>query len=106
MYKNYCDPEQLETLERIEKYSFEQTSELLNSQDILSMNYIDMSIQDKKYQLPNLDDISYSMNYRLETIKNNNYTLPTLQDRETLNTKDSLEDRKAIIPKKPFTFIK
>ena len=105
MYKNYCEPEQLETLDRIEKYSYEQTSDLLNSQDMLSMNYIDMNIQDKKYQLPDLSGMSVSMSNRLETIKNNNYTLPTLQDKDYLS-KDTLEDRKAIVPKVPFTFIK
>ena len=104
MYKNYCEPEQLETLDRIEKYSYEQTSDLLNSQDILAMNYIDMNIQDKKYQLPDLSGMSVSMNNRLETIKNNNYTLPTLQDKDYLS-KDTLEDRKAIVPKVPFTFV-
>lgn len=104
-YKNYCEPEQLETLDRIEKYSFEQTSELLNSQEVLSMNYIDMNIQDKKYQLPNLEDMSVSMTSRIETIKNNNYTLPTLKDNNTPIVKEPLENRRAIVPKKPFTFI-
>ena len=104
MYKNYCEPEQLETLERIEKYSIEQTSELLNSPDVLSMNYINMNIQDNNYQLPDLNNLSSSMNSRIETIRNNNYTLPTLKD-NYINSKDSIEDRRAIIPKKAFSFV-
>jgi len=104
MYKNYCEPEQLETLDRIEKYSYEQTSELLNSQEVLSMNYIDMNISDKKYQLPDLNNMSVQMTSRIETIRNNNYTLPTLKDNNTQST-DTIQDRRAIIPKKPFTFI-
>ena len=105
MYKNYCEPEQLETLNRIEKYSYEQTSELLNSQDVLHMNYINMKIQDKKYQLPDLNNMSVQMSSRIETIKNNNYTLPTLKDElsNPTQTKDTIEDRRAITI--PFTFV-
>lgn len=105
MYKNYCEPEQLETLDRIEKYSYEQTSELLNSQDVLHMNYINMKIQDKKYQLPDLNNMSVQMSSRIETIKNNNYTLPTLKDElsNPTQTKDTIEDRRAITI--PFTFV-
>lgn len=103
MYKPYCEPEQLETLDRIEKYSYEQTSELLNSIDVVQMNYIHMNIQDKKYQLPDMNTISNSMSNRLEVIKNNNYTLPTLKD-NNINTVDTIEDRRSIVPCKPFVF--
>jgi hypothetical protein len=105
MYKNYCEPEQLETLNRIEKYSLEQTSELLNSIELLNTNYIDISVQDKNYQLPDLNNLANTMTSRIETIRNNNYTLPTLQDKYT-NNKDTIEDRRSIVPKKAFTIVK
>lgn len=106
MYKLYCEPEQLETLDRIEKYSFEQTSELLNSQDVLNMNYIDLSVQDSNYRLPDLNTMSNQMTNRIETIRNNNYTLPTLKDNLSEITSDSVSDRRSIIPKKAFSFVK
>lgn len=106
IYKNYTTEEQLETLSRIEKYSFEQTSELLNSIDVLETNNISFRITDKQYQLPNLDNIHTNLNNRITTIKNNNYTLPTLEEinNNTYNNSDSISDRRSIIPTKPFIY--
>lgn len=93
IYKQFCDVEQLETLERIEKYSSEKTAKV-NDTTILDTNYIHYNIKNPQYQLPEIDTIQDKMNLQIERIKQNGYRVPTLQDIKDLNKKDSIEDRK------------
>jgi len=101
LYKPFCDEEQLETLERIENYSREDSD--LHNSTILDMNTITFSSTNQQYQLPQFDMMEKNMYNRIEDIKHNNYKLPTLEDYNDLNKKDNPEDRRSII--KPFTFI-
>lgn len=75
IYKPFMDEEQLDTIERIERYSMEESSDLLNT-SILDMNMIRIESQNKEYQLPNFDKISNTMTNRISEIKQNNYALP------------------------------
>lgn len=100
LYKPFCEPEQLETLERIENYSREE-SHLYNT-SILDQNNISISTTNKNYQIPDFNNIENNMYNRIDTIKKNNYRLPTLEDYKDLNKKDNINDRKSII--KPLIF--
>lgn len=99
-YKPFCDPDQLETIERIKQYSQEQ-SDLMDT-SILNHNEISISSTNKNFILPNFDNLESSMYNRISDIKNNGYKLPTLEDMKNLNKVDKLEDRKMII--KPIRF--
>lgn len=79
-YKPFCAPEQLEVLERIEKYTEEKTSYLYDT-TVLEENRVQYNIEDNKYKLPEFNQISDNMIQQLETIKANNYLLPTVNDR-------------------------
>lgn len=99
-YKPFCDPDQLETIERIKQYSQEQ-SDLMDT-SILNHNEISIFSTNKNFMLPNFDNLESSMYNRINDIKNNGYKLPTLEDMKNLNKVDKLEDRKMII--KPIRF--
>lgn len=100
LYKPFCEPEQLETLERIELYSREYSD--LHNTSILDMNMIGITTTNQQYQLPDFVRIEKSMYSRIDDIKKNNYRLPTLDDYQELNKKDNPNDRKCII--KPIRF--
>lgn len=95
-YKEFCkdDPQLLDALNRIEKYSMEQISDLYQTAEVFNQNEIKIQNTQKQYQLPDFDKMNQNMNYRIEEIKNNGYRLPTLVDK---NKKDSFEDRKTVI---------
>ena len=95
LYKDFCDEEQLETLNRIERYSFEQ-SELHNT-SILDKNNISYNIVNDRYRLPNLENMQDRMVNRVIEIKKNGYRLPTLEDRNN-KEHDTLQDRMSILP--------
>lgn len=78
-YKPFCDPEQLETLERIEKYTEEKRSNILNT-SILDQNNVSFSIKDSNYLLPDTKTINNNMVEQLKLIKENNYLLPTAKE--------------------------
>lgn len=101
LYKPFCEEEQLETLERIENYSREDSD--LHNSTILDMNTITFSSTNQAYQLPQFDKMEQSMYNRIEDIKQNNYRLPTIEDYQELGKKDKLEDRRSII--NPFRFV-
>lgn len=82
-YKPFCDPEQLETLNRIEKYSIEKQNAVLNT-NILSENKVTYNIEDSKYLLPEPEKISTAMIEQMKNIKANNYILPTVDDKPML----------------------
>ena len=101
LYGQFCDQEQLETLERIKMYSNEQSSRLLNT-SILDTNYISIQAESNEYKLPDFENIHENMSNRLIDIKNNGYKLPTLIE-EQHKLADSNFDRKSV--SKPFHFI-
>ena len=95
-YKEFCkdEPELFDSLDRIEKYSMEQISDLYNTAQVFEQNEITIYNTDKNYQIPDLSQVNTFMNDRIVEIKNNGYRLPTLNDS---NKKDSFEDRKTIV---------
>lgn len=92
-YKAFCDEEQLETLDRIEKYSLEQSH--LNDTTILDRNNISYNITNDHYRLPNLSIMEDKMVAKTIEIKKNGYRLPTLEDYQN-SSRDSFEDRFSI----------
>jgi hypothetical protein len=74
LYKPFIEPEMLETLERIEKYTLEH-SEIENS-NVIEQNRVSYNVKDNRYALPDMNPITDQMVNRLETIKANNYLLP------------------------------
>ena len=99
IYKPFCDVEQLDTIERIERYSSENT-DLLNT-SVLDMNTISFKVNNPQYQLPNFNNISNSMANRIQEIKQNNYALPVFdKDCEVVDNK--VQEVKII---QPFYFI-
>lgn len=95
LYRQFISEEELDTIERIERYSME-TSDLLNT-SVLDMNMISIQSNNKEYQLPNFNNINNNMINRVKEIKNNNYALP-VKDAEVKNNK-------VVEIIKPFTFI-
>ena len=95
-YKEFCkdEPELLDALDRIEKYTVEQMTDLLSSNQVFNQNEIRIQNNDKQYQLPDFNNMNNIMNKRIEDIKNNGYRLPTLTDNPY--KQDSYEDRKTI----------
>lgn len=78
LYKPFIEPEMLETLERIEKYTLEH-SEIENT-NVIEENNLSFNVKDKRYLLPDMNPITDQMTNRLETIKNNNYLLPVASE--------------------------
>jgi len=95
-YKEFCkdDPELLDALDRIEKYTVEQLSDLYHTSEIFNQNEIRISNNDKQYQLPDFNNMNSIMDKRIEDIKNNGYRLPTLKE-ESLY-KDNIEEKKTV----------
>jgi hypothetical protein len=83
LYEPFCKPEQLETLKRIEKYSYEQRSQLLNT-TIIEQNNVYYDIKEETYTLPDFSLINDDMVQQLETIKSNNFLLPTVKEVEEI----------------------
>ena len=82
-YEPFCKPEQLDALQRIEKYSAEQRSQLFNT-TIIDSNKVTYDIDDKNYGLPDFSVVNDTMVKQLEVIKNNNYLLPTVKENEEI----------------------
>lgn len=95
LYKPFCDIEQLETIDRIERYSMEE-SDLMNT-SVLDMNPITIQSNNKEYQLPDFNKINNVMVNRIQEIKRNNYALP-VKDAE-------VRENKVVEIIKPFYFI-
>lgn len=89
LYKPFCEPEQLETLERIQKYS-EENSNILNT-TIIDQNRITYEVKDNRFALPQFNTITDNMISQIEAIKANNYMLPTI------NTQPQIEEKKEIV---------
>ena len=86
-YKPFCDPEQLEVLDRIEKYTEEKQSPVLNT-NILNQNTVEYDIKDKTYVLPDPSNINKAMLSQLHNIKENNYILPNVEELNNIKNKN------------------
>jgi len=82
LYKPFIEPEMLETLERIEKYTIEHSE--IEDTSIIDQNTVTYKINDKRYMLPDMNPITDQMTNRLETIKSNNYLLPVANDKPVI----------------------
>lgn len=85
-YEPFCDPDQLETIKRIEKYSMEKQSNILDT-NIIEQNKVTYNIEDNKYILPPPEQIGNAMIEQINIIKDNNFLLPTVNDRMMLEKK-------------------
>lgn len=73
-YKPFCEPEQLETISRIEKYTLEN-SDILDT-TIIEQNRVSYLVNNDRFALPQFNTINDNMIKQIESIKNNNYLLP------------------------------
>ena len=89
-YKPFIEADQLETLDRIEKYSAEQHSKILNT-NILTPNTVSYDIQNPQYQLPQYNKITNDMIDQINAIKDNNYILPSINEAKALEDKKEKE---------------
>lgn len=80
-YEPFIDPNLLEVLDRIEKYTLEKQSRLLNT-TILDQNKITYEVKDQNYLLPDVSNLNVAMIEQMNNIKNNNYILPSIEDKE------------------------
>ena len=89
-YKPFIEADQLETLDRIEKYSAEQHSKILNT-NILTPNTVSYDIQNPQHQLPQYNKITNDMIDQINAIKDNNYMLPSINEAKALEDKKEKE---------------
>lgn len=87
-YKPFIDPDQLETLSRIEKYSEENRSNILNT-SILNQTNVSYVISDPRYMIPEYNNINTKMIEQIKAIKENNYMLPSVNDKPYLEDKSN-----------------
>ena len=78
-YKPFCSTEQLEVLERIEKYSNEQLNSVLNT-NIIEQNKVVYDVKDSSYVLPDVSNINTKLLDQMQRIKDNNYILPSIEE--------------------------
>lgn len=93
-YKPFCEPEQLEVLDRIEKYSIEQQNTILNT-NIIEQNKVSYEIKDPNFMIPDVSNINTNMIEQLNIIKNNNYILPSINEIKML---DTTKPKEAVCP--------
>jgi hypothetical protein len=86
LYKPFCTEEQLEVLSRIEKYSNENRSDILDT-TILNQTNITYDIKDPRFMIPESTNISNAMIEQMQNIKANNYILPSV------NTPPMIEEK-------------
>lgn len=96
-YKPFIEPQQLETLSRIERYTVEQHGDLQNT-TILNENKVHYDVKDSSYLLPEFSTITNNMIEQIKTIKENNYILPNVQEVKMI------EDHMSNQTYKPVTF--
>lgn len=94
IYYPYIEPEMIDSLRMAERAT-EENSEVGDT-TILNTNRINFNITDKRYQLPQIGEISDDMINRIETIKNNNYILPTVNEIKQLEDIKNKPLRKVI----------
>jgi hypothetical protein len=71
---------------RIEKYTYEEKSELLNT-TILDTNNLAIETKSAEYTLPPMDTLNNAMIGQIQNIKNNSYRLPTVHDKILIEDK-------------------
>jgi hypothetical protein len=96
-YKKFCEdePELFDALDRIEKYSIEQISDLYNTANLFNQNEIRIQNNSAQYQLPDFNNMNTIMNNRISDIKNNGYRLPTITEEKS---KLDYDESKSIKP--------
>lgn len=94
LYDSFITPEQKDIINRIEKYTYEEKSELLNT-TILDANNLSLDVKSEEYQLPPINNIGNVMLEQIQAIKDNSYRLPTIHDEILIEDKN---ERKPIEP--------
>lgn len=92
-YDKWISPEQKDIIARIEKYTAEQVSELLNT-TIIDTHNLPIFTNQKEFQLPPVSTVGQAMIDQIDKIKDNSYKLPTVHDR--VGIEDKKEDRRGI----------
>lgn len=95
-YKPFCNPEQLETLERIEKYSEEKQSRILNT-TILDQNNLNYELEDTSFMLPSVENLNTNLLTQIDNIKQNNYILPSIEEIKAIEDKSTYTAKNPII---------
>lgn len=91
-YDPFIDPEHKDIINRLEKYTYENKSELLNN-TILDTHNLVLNSKTPEYQLPCTNTLNTSMTQQIDTIKSNSYRLPSVRDKILI---DSKEDRRPV----------
>jgi hypothetical protein len=95
-YSPFIDNDLMETLDRIEKYSYEQHNKVLDT-NILEPNKVSYNIDQQEYKLPEFNTITDAMIEQMNNIKNNNYMLPTVNEVKMIEENNDRKS-KAICP--------
>ena len=82
-YKPFISNEQLDTVERMERYTEDNTSKVLNT-NIIEQNKLVYNIKDEAYMLPDTNVVANTMLEQMQRIKDNNYLLPSVDEMEQL----------------------
>ena len=77
-YQPFIDPELLDIVARIEKYTVENSS--VGDTTIIEKNIVSYNITDKRYILPETKKITDSMYHQIDTIKKNNFLIPSVDE--------------------------
>lgn len=93
-YEPFIEPGLLEILDRIEKYTEEKQSRILNT-TILDENRVTYQITDQNYMLPDMSGINTAMIDQMNEIRNNNYILPSIEDK---NSTPIVQKKEVICP--------
>ena len=91
-YKPFITDEQLDVLNRIEKYSYENSP--IQNRTILDTNLVYLDNRDKQYQLPDMNQAVVYLKDRVQQIKDNGYVLPNVRDKVAIEQRH--DDRRAL----------
>ncbi len=92
-YDRFISAEMKDMILRMEKYTQEQVSSLLNT-SILDTNNLPLNVKQQEYQLPPIETLGNAMIEQIDKIKANSYKLPTVHD--TPMIEDKKEDRRGV----------
>lgn len=84
-YQPFIDPDLLDIIARIEKYTMENSS--VGDTTIIEKNMVHYNVTDKRYILPETKKITDSMYNQIEAIKKNNYLIPSVDDIKQIEQK-------------------
>ena len=91
-YRPFITDEQMDVLNRIEKYSNEGSP--VQNRTILNTNLVYLDKRDKQFQLPDMNQTVDFLKNRVQAIKDNGYVLPNVRDHLTIEQKT--DDRRAL----------